>query len=81
MGRCRRIEVSRIKLFVGVRGGQSWMRRRSWLAKGRIARATMRFLEGARNGLDFLLAGLSRVPLDDIQYFERGVGGRACRTL
>lgn len=41
----------------------------------------MRFLEGARNGLDFLLAGLSRVPLDDIQYFERGVGGRACRTL
>lgn len=37
----------------------------------------MRFLKGARNGLDFLLAGLIRVPLDDIRDFEHAGGGRS----
>lgn len=41
----------------------------------------MRFLQGTLYGLDFLLAGLIRVPLADTRDFERGGGGRGFSYL
>lgn len=61
MWRCWDIGIYRIELLVGIRGRQSSMGGTSWLAKGRSSWGALGFLQGARNGLDLLLASL--VPL------------------